>query len=99
MSLLLKALNVNTMWDDHPELLSIQVMELLNWAWTFVQRSCFKSSEAYAKAVAQNMKKAWFIIVLNPAHNPVEFDNLNAEVFNLHDVLVRASYDCYSDFI
>jgi hypothetical protein len=55
-------------------------MELLNLAWVSVQRSCFKSSEAYYKAVVQNTKKAGLIIVLNPAHDPVDFDNLNAEV-------------------
>jgi hypothetical protein len=27
------------------------------------------------------MKKAGLIIVLNPAHDPVDFDKLNAEVF------------------
>jgi hypothetical protein len=54
---------------------------LLNRAWASVQRSCFKSSEANDKAVVRNMKKAGLIIILNPAHDPVDFDNLNAEVF------------------
>jgi hypothetical protein len=27
------------------------------------------------------MKKAGLIIILNPAHDPVDFDNLNVEVF------------------
>jgi hypothetical protein len=68
------------LWDDRPALLSIPAIELLNRAWESVQSSCFKSSEAYDKAVVQNMKKAGLIIVLNPAHDPVDFDNLNAEV-------------------
>jgi hypothetical protein len=70
------------LWDDRPELLSIPAMELFNRAWASVQRSCFKSSEAYDKAVVRNMKKDGLIIVLNPAHDPVDFDNLNEEVFS-----------------
>jgi hypothetical protein len=66
------------LWDDRPELLSIPAMELLNRAWASLQHSCLKSSEAYDKDVVQNMKKAGLIIVLNPAHDPVDFDNLNA---------------------
>jgi hypothetical protein len=69
------------LWDDRPELLSIPAMELLNRAWESIQRSCFKSSEAYDQAVVQNMKKARLSIVLNPAHDPVDFDNLNSAVF------------------
>jgi hypothetical protein len=69
------------LWDDRPKLLSIPSMEVLNWAWASFQSSCFKSSEAYDKAVVRNMKKVGLIIVLNPAHDPVDFDNLNAEVF------------------
>jgi hypothetical protein len=69
------------LWDDRLGLLSIPVMELLNRTWASVQRSCFKSSEAYDKAAVQNTKKAGLIIVLNPAHDPVDFDNLNAKVF------------------
>jgi hypothetical protein len=69
------------LWDDRPELLSIPAMDLLNRAWAYVQRSCFKSSETYDKAVVRNMNKAGLIIVLNPAHDPVDFDNLNDEVF------------------
>jgi hypothetical protein len=38
------------------------------------------------------MKKAGLIIVLNPAHDPVEFDNLNAEVFA--DYMVYLSECC-----
>jgi hypothetical protein len=90
------------LWDDRPELLSIPEMELLNQAWASLQRSCFKSSEAYDKAVVQNMKKAGWIIVLNPAHDPVDFDNLNKEVFADYMVylsehcttVIRTSFDC-----
>jgi hypothetical protein len=39
------------LWDDRPELLSIPAMELLIRAWAYIQSSCFKSSEAYDKAV------------------------------------------------
>jgi hypothetical protein len=74
---------------------------LLNWAWASIQRSCFKSSVAYGKAVARNMKKAGLIIVLNPAHDPVDFDNLNAEAFTgymvylaeHHVTVIRTSFD------
>jgi hypothetical protein len=69
------------LWDDRPELLSIPEMLLLNRSWASVQRSCLKSSEAYDKAVVRNMKKAGLITVLNPAHDSVGFNNLNAEAF------------------
>jgi hypothetical protein len=89
------------LWDDRPELLSIPAMELLNRAWASVQRSCFKSSEAYDKAVVQDTKKVGLIIFLNPAHDPVYFDNLNAEVFADYMVylaehrttVIRTSFD------
>jgi hypothetical protein len=38
------------------------------------------------------MKKAGLIIVLNPAHEPVDFDNLNAEVFA--DYMVYLAEHC-----
>jgi hypothetical protein len=69
------------LWYDRPELLSISEMELSNRASASVHSSCFKSSEEYDKADVQNMKKAGLIIVSNPAHDPVDFDNLNVEVF------------------
>jgi hypothetical protein len=89
------------LWDDPLKLFSIPAMELLNRAWASVQRSCFKSSEAYDKAVVRNMKKAGLIIVLNLAHDPVDFDNLNAEVFADYMVylaerrttVIRTSFD------
>jgi hypothetical protein len=36
------------------------------------------------------MKKAGLIIVLNPVHDPVDFDNLNAEVFADYMVYLAA---------
>jgi hypothetical protein len=38
------------------------------------------------------MKKAGLIIILNPAHNPVDFDNLNAEVFADYMVYLAERY-------
>jgi hypothetical protein len=64
---------------------------LLNQAWASIQRSCFKSSEAYDKAFVRNTKKAGLIIVLNPAHDPVDCDNLNAEVFSDYIVYLLES--------
>jgi hypothetical protein len=48
------------------------------------------------------MKKAWLIIILNPAYDPVDFGNLNAEVFSdymVHleerrTIVIRTSFDC-----
>jgi hypothetical protein len=76
-------------------------MELLNRAWASIHCSCFKSSEAYDKAVVLNMKKAGLIIFLNPADDPVDFDNLNAEVFadyiaylaECRTTVIRTSFD------
>jgi hypothetical protein len=39
------------LWDERPDLLCIPAMEMLNQAWVSVQRSCFKSTEAYDKDV------------------------------------------------
>jgi hypothetical protein len=76
-------------------------MEMLNWARVSVQRSCFKITESYNKAVVRNMKKAGVIIVLNPDHDPVGFYNLNADVlmdYMVHMVerrtsLIHTSFD------
>jgi hypothetical protein len=72
--------------------LSIPETELLNRAWVSVQRSCFKSFEAYGKDVLRNMKKAGLIIVLNIAHDSVNFGNLNTKVFA--DYIVYMAEHC-----
>jgi hypothetical protein len=56
-------------------------MDMFNRAWVSVQRSCFKITKAHETAVVQNMKRVGLIIVLNADHDPVDFENLNAEVF------------------
>jgi hypothetical protein len=66
------------LWDEQPTLLCSPAVEILNRVWVSVQRSCFKSTEAYGKAIVQNMKKDGVIIVSDPDHDPVDFDNLNA---------------------